>query len=234
VWLWLVVLAVLGYAAWRLFLGYPRPRERMPRLAAREVAFLDAAAEALFPPGGAMPISGAEAGIPRWVDHYFETLHPRQRRLIRLLFLFFEQATFFFPAPGGLGGFRRFSALGPPQREAVLEAWATSPLFLRRLVFMALRAVLTMAYLGHPTILRHLRLAPYDFPSPILDADVLYPPIGRHPNENPFGWGDVTPPSDGTPLDLDGPLHPDYAEGGTAIGAPGRARSQVDYTEWQA
>ncbi len=211
---WLVVIALLASAAHRLWLGYPRPARAYERLAAREVHFLEAAADALFPSGGAMPISGREAELPRWVDDFLAVLPGGKRTQIRLLFLFFEQATLFFPAPGPLHkrGWRRFSALDAAQRSDVMRAWSRSSLYLRRLVFTALRAVLTMGYLGHPTTLRHLRLAPYRIESPITEADVLYPRIGQHPDDNPLTPSDITAPSDGVPIDLDGPLHPDYEE----------------------
>ena len=208
---WLVLAAVLVYAILRLTSGYSDFRGRFDHIAAREAAFLDAVAEVMFPVGGAIPLSGVEANLPRYVDGYLSILHGRQRLQIRLLLLFFEQATIFFPAPGRLG-FRRFSALDLDQRLAVLRAWSQSRFFLRRLLFTALRAVLVLGYLGHPDALRHLRLAPYEVASPVCEADLLYPPIGKRPEDNPLGVADLTPPSDGTPIDLEGPLHADYAE----------------------
>jgi hypothetical protein len=206
-----LLLAALAYAVWRLFLGYPRPERSFAHLRPWEVAFLDAAAEAMFPAGGAMALSGRDADLPRYVDRYFATLHGAKRTQIRLLLLFVEQSTIFFSAPAPRGR-RRFSALSEEQREAVLREWSASRLYLRRLIFTALRAVLTMGYLGHPIAMRQLRLAPYEFPSPVIEADLLYPRVGEHPDSIAYGPDDLTGPSDGTPLDLDGPLHADYAE----------------------
>ena len=208
--LWLLFIAFLLWASYRLFLGYPRPRGELRVLAAREAAFLDAAAEAMFPPGSDIPLSGRGADLPGYVDRWLQVVPPRQRLLIRLLMMLIEQATLFFPAPGW--GFRRFSALNREQQEAALRAWGSSGLAMRRLVFTAVRAVLTMGYLGHPVVLRHVGLAPYAIESPVLPADLLYPRIGQHPATIPWTEGDLTPPSSGVPLDLDGPLHPDYAE----------------------
>jgi hypothetical protein len=120
------------------------------------------------------------------------------------MLLLVEQATIFFPAPGR-GGLRRFSALDLAQREMALRGWSSSRLFQRRFVFMALRAVLTMGYLGHPAALSHLQLGPYAFDSPICEADLLYPPIGAGPEAIRYSRADLTPPSDGTPLPLDAP-----------------------------
>ena len=138
-------------------------------------------------------------------------LHPMRRSQIRLLLFFFEHATMFFWAPGA-AGWRRFSALSLQQRIEVLRRWHSSHFFARRLVFTALRSVLGIVYLAHPGTMRHLRVAPYDFPSPVLDADVLYPPIGQGPDAIPYAAEDRTPPSQGVPIDLDSPVHPDYAE----------------------
>ena len=68
-----------------------------------------------------------------------------------------------------------------------------------------------MGYLGDPVVMRHLRVAPLAIDSPVCEADLLYPAIGARPDTIALGPADLTPPSDGTPLDLDGLLHPDYA-----------------------
>lgn len=206
----LALLAAAALLLWRLLARYPHPAAgRFRVLAAREVAFLEAACEALFPPGGDLPVSGSEAGLPAWVDGYVALQPPRGRLLMRLLFCLLEQATLVFPAPGR-GGRRRFSSLDPAQREAVLEGWQRSRLFPRRLVFTSLRAILTMGYFAHPAVLRGLGLAPYRVEPPVAEADLLYPPIGAPPAAIRFTRADLTPPSDGTPL-RGAPLHPDYA-----------------------
>lgn len=207
----LLVLAFGGYAIRRLVGGYPRRDEVLQTLSAREASFLDAAAEGMFPAGGAIPLSGLEAHLPRFADRYLGSLHPRIRLQVRLLFLFFEQVTLFLPAPGS-GGHRRFSKLDLEQRIAVLKAWSDSRSSLRGLVFTALRAVLTMGYLGHPVVMRHLRLAPLAINSPVLDPDLLYPPIGKGREEIVYTRSDLSGPSAGEPLDLAGPLHPAYRE----------------------
>jgi hypothetical protein len=105
-----------------------------------------------------------------------ESSHPRLRFLMHLLFFLLEHATLFFPAPGRAGR-RRFSSLALEQRTASLEAWRTSRLYPRRLVFSSLRAILTMGYFAHPSVLRQLGLAPYAVRTPIRD-DLWYPRIG--------------------------------------------------------
>jgi hypothetical protein len=204
-----VVLLVLG--ARRVLLGYPTTSRSYRHLRRREIALLSAATDAMFPARGAIPVSGADVDAPGYVDTWFDLLHPMRRFQIRLLLLCFEQATLVFWAPGPRG-WRRFSALSLQQRIAVLRSWYASRWFVRRLLFTALRSVLGIVYLGHPATMRFLGVAPYDFPSPVLDADVLYPPIGRGPEEIPYSPEDRTSPPDGEPIDLDSPVHPDYAE----------------------
>jgi hypothetical protein len=206
---WTLLVLSGAYAAWRLALGYPKPPRSYRCLARREAAFLEAAAEALFPSGGAIPLSGREADLPGYADSFLLSLPAHLRLQVRAMFMLFEQATLFFPA-NGAGGRRRFSSLAPEQRVEALESWSQSRFFLRRLAFTALRAVLTMGYLGHPVAMRSVRLAPYDFVSPVCEGDLLYPRIGAHPDSIRFTQADLSK-SDGTPLDLDGPVHPDYA-----------------------
>jgi hypothetical protein len=205
----LLVAAVLVVVVWglrRLFGGYePRPRAR--HLSAREWALIEAVCDAMFPPGGAIPPSGREAGVPDYVDGYVAAVPPLTGRLMRMLFLLVEQATLIFPAPGS-GGRRRFSDLTVEQRVASLESWRTSGFFPRRLVFTSLRAILCMGYLADPAVLRALRLAPWDITPPVAEADLLYPPVGQP--RSAIRHTETTPPSDGTPLEIGGPIHPDY------------------------
>ena len=64
-----------------------------------------------------------------------------------------------------------------------------------------------------PPLLRQLRLAPLAIETPVCEADLLYPPIGAAPADIVHTTDDLTPPSDGTPVDIDGPLHPRYSGG---------------------
>ena len=210
-----ILLFAFGAAIWaaaRVFAGYPPRDPSFAALSAREVAFVTAAADAAFPPGGVIPPSGSEAGIPRHLDCYLAAQSSRNRRLMRLLLAFFEHATLLFPAPGPRG-FRRFSALSPEQRVAVLEAWSRSSLRARRIVFTSLRAILTMGYFDSPAVLRATGLAPLAIDTPVVDADLLYPPIGA-PRES-IRWRpeDLHRTVSRAPLDPHGPLHPTYAAG---------------------
>jgi len=206
------VLALAAWGLWRLLGGYAAGVGPGRVLSRRERAFVDAASEAMFPPGGAIPPSGHEARVTDYVDRYVERVPGGIRLLMRLLFLLVEQATLAFPAPGR-GGRRRFSALSVEQRMAALEGWRTSRLFPRRLVFMSLRAILCMGYLADPAVLRHLGVAPYEIAPVVLEPDLLYPPVGQPRSAIRWTRADLTPASDGTPIPLDAPLHPDYRPG---------------------
>jgi hypothetical protein len=199
----------LAWAGVRIFSGYPHPPAPLQVLARREYATLAASALAMFPQGGAVPPSGVDAGIPEFVDRYLVTSSPRIRRLMRLLFFLIEHASLFFPA-GGRGGLRRFSALSFEQQSAYLQSWERSRLYPRRIVFLSLRAILSMGYFADPAVLQALGLAPRAIETPVCEADLLWPRIGESPESLRPTRDDVTPPSDGTPLGTHGPIHPDY------------------------
>lgn len=201
---WIAAVAVVGIAA-RVFLGYAATPRGCRRLRRAELATVSAAAEAVFPPGGAIACSGLEAGIPDYVDHLLEQAHPRPRRLMRLLFFAIEHGTAIFPAPGGWRGFRRFSSLDLAQRIAVLEAWSGSRFFVRRLAFSSLRAILTLGYFAHPRVRDRLGFAPYAIPTPICEADLLYPRIGARASEIAWTRADLGAPGPAAPIDLDAP-----------------------------
>ena len=213
----LAAAVVVALGLRRVFFGYPGPGVGV--LARREAAFVAAAAEAMFPPGGTLGPSGIDAGIVGFVARYLAAVPPRVRLLMRALFFLTEHVTLVFWAPAPRG-WRRFSSLSPGQRVALLEGWQRSGFFALRLVFMSLRAILTMGYFADPRVLRELRLAPYEIPTPVLDADLLYPPIGCPRSEIRHRADDRTPPSDGTPLALDGPLHPAYRSDDGVAGEP--------------
>jgi hypothetical protein len=183
----------------RLFVGYPKPEASYDVLAARDVAFLRAAAESFFPADGRMAASGVDVDMPGFADRYVAALPRRQQLLIRALFLLFEQSTLLWPARG-VGAFRRFSRLRPEQRERVLRGWSGSRLYLRRMLFSALKAVLVLGYVGHPAVLAELGLTPYEVETPVCEADLLFPAIGQSPESIGLGRDDLTAPSDGTPL----------------------------------
>ena len=205
----LILLAVLAVGAYRFLAGYPRPPIVLRALAAREYATVAAAALASYPRGGAIAPSGLDAQIPVHVDRFVAAQQPATRLLMRLLFVLVEHGSLLFPAPG-YGGTRRFSALRDEQQVSYLIGWQRSALLPRRLVFVSLRAILTMGYFADPAVLRALGLAPRAIVTPVIEADLLWPRIGESPSTIRYGAGDVTPKTAPVPLGYEGPLHPDY------------------------
>jgi hypothetical protein len=190
----LVLLMGVGVAVFlRLLAGYPATSTSFAVLAPREAAFLDAAGETFFPPDDTLPVSGGHADLPGYADRYLVALPGRQRTLVRALFALFEHFTLVSPARGR-GGFRRFSSLSPEQRFEVLRGWESSGLYVRRMAFTALKAVLILGYVGHPQSLNALGLSPWKIESPRVEADFLYPPIGEGRDRVP-----VRPPGEPSP-----------------------------------
>ncbi len=208
-----IIIAALAVGVWyRVACRYPRPAQRYGALMRGEAAFIASVAEAMFPPGGAIPESGLDADIPRYVDRLILASHPRIRLLMHLLIFLVEHATLIFPAPGS-GGMRRYSALEADQQVAVLDAWSNSSLFLRRLTFVSLRSILTMGYFNYPPVVRRLGVAPLAIDSPVCEADLFYPAVGAKRSSIRHAPADVNAPVDAAvPLTLESPLDPVYAE----------------------
>jgi len=202
---------VLLYVVPRVAIGYPDPRRQFRRLWRGEVALISSAAEAMYPAGGPIASSGLDADLPDYLERLMAASRLQTRILLHLLFFLVEHGTLLFPTPGR-GGMRRFSSQDVEHRVAALDSWAESTLFVRRLVFTSLRAVLTMGYFAHPPVVRRLGLAPLAIESPICEADLIYPRIGERPESIGKTAADLTAPSEGIPLPQDGPLHPGFAE----------------------
>jgi len=209
--LWFIVCALAAWLIVRIGIGYPTLARSYQVLRRNEVALLTAVSEAMFPPGGHIPASGVDANLPDYIDRWMSVSSKQTRVLMHLLYFLIEHATVIFPAPGRAGR-RRFSALDFDQRVAVLQGWGESSLYLRRLVFVSLRSILTMGYFAHPPVLRKLGVAPLAIESPICEADLLYPRIGERSTEITLDIADLATARDAAPLLPGSPLHPDFAE----------------------
>jgi len=208
---WLIVLALAVWLAIRIGVGYPPLTHGYRVLRRNEVALLASVSEAMFPPGGHIPSSGLDAKLPDYIDRWMSLSSKQTRVLMHLLYFLIEHATVIFPAPGRAGR-RRFSALDFDQRVAALQGWGESGLYLRRLVFVSLRSILTMGYFAHPPVLRQLGVAPFAIESPICEADLLYPRIGARSADIAYTTDDLTTAREASPLLPGSPLHPDFAE----------------------
>jgi hypothetical protein len=115
---------------------------------------IHAYAEALFPANGPIPISGPDAGAVEFMRQYLDRSQPRQRRLIRLLIEVSEFGPLLFGPTR-----QRFSRLALADRERYLAAGFVSPLYLRRITVLTMRALLTMAYFANDEVLTHIGMA---------------------------------------------------------------------------
>lgn len=118
-----------------------------PVLSGPEARLVEAVADAFFPPGGPIPLSGSEAGVLRYFDRYLRRAQITQRVLMRLLLVFTELSPVLF------GPRRRpFTRLSQRDRLRFLDEERSSRLYLRRVSFIGLRALMTMAYLSNDEV----------------------------------------------------------------------------------
>jgi hypothetical protein len=118
-----------------------------PVLSGPEARLVEAVADAFFPPQGPIPLSGSEAGILRYFDRYLRRAQITQRVLMRLLLVFTELSPLVFGPRR-----RRFTRSSQEERLRFLDEARASSLYLRRVSFIGLRALMTMAYLSNPKV----------------------------------------------------------------------------------
>jgi hypothetical protein len=148
-WLTVAFAAVLVTLLVRaIALGYPAAT--LPAgsaLSRKEQAIAAACADALFPPGGPIPVSGTEAGLVAYMNTYIARLPPSPRTLARLLFHFVEHGPWIFGPR-----LARFTRLSAEERILALREMSESSIYFRRVAFISLRAMMTMGYLAHPAV----------------------------------------------------------------------------------
>lgn len=146
---------VLGIALVRgLFAGYPEKALDPSILSAKEQAILSACADALFPKGGPLPLSGTEAGVLPFFDAMLRQLPKQNRLLIRALLLLLEHG------PWVVNRRARLTRQSPAQRVDTLRSWSESRHYLLRTAFISMRALLTMAYLENHDVASRIGLLP--------------------------------------------------------------------------
>jgi choline dehydrogenase-like flavoprotein len=143
----------------RLVVGYPLPERPIEGLNRTTWAFVKAAGETLFPPGGAIPPSADDVDVPGYLDHWMAALPPRQQLLITLLFTAIEQGTLLL-GPGLKGRLHRFSGLSTDDRITYLRRIEQHPLFLVRALLAALRTIFSFAYLDREPVKEAMGIAP--------------------------------------------------------------------------
>jgi len=158
-WMLLIVSLVLVGALVRgVLLGYGPARPEAPLLNAKEQAVVLAAADAMFPGGGVLPISGSEAGVLRYMDDTMRASPWRQRLLVRLMLRFVEHGPW-------LVNFRaRLTRQGPEQRVDTLRSWSSSSIYFLRVVFTSLRTLISLSYLANARVVDRIGAAPNQAP----------------------------------------------------------------------
>jgi hypothetical protein len=169
---WIVVigaaLAILISAALLvrgMLLGYPAAM--LPKgavLTAKEQAIVAACADALFPHGGPIPLSGTEAGLVLYMDNNLRRLPTSTRALVRLLFVFIEHG------PWILGLRRRFTRQTQEQRIDTLATMAVSRLYFSRVAFLSMRTLLSMGYLANSAVAEQIGMTPRPSPFDLRDS----------------------------------------------------------------
>lgn len=129
-----------------VFLGYPRAQLDGSVLSAKEQAIVSACADALFPQGGALPLSGTEAGVLPFFDSMLRELPMQNRLLIRALLRLLEHG------PWVINARARLTRQSPRARVDTLRSWSQSRFYLLRTAFIGIRALLTMAYLENEDV----------------------------------------------------------------------------------
>lgn len=147
-----ILFVVVAAALWRGFGGYAAPEKPFKYLSRMDAAVFRAAAAVTFPKGGEISPSYAEAKVVEYCDEYIMWLPQGQRFLIRLLCILFEHATIVF----GPKRLKRFTALSLEDQTKYLDGWDQSPVYLRRMAFQSLRAILCMAYLADDEVNRQI------------------------------------------------------------------------------
>ncbi|HVY45725.1 MAG TPA: hypothetical protein VHB21_07590 [Minicystis sp.] len=133
--------------------GYPKPAFAAKNLARKEQAIVAAVADAMFPKGGPIPLSGTEAGLVGYMDAYVGRMPNPSRLLCRLLLRLLEHGPWLF------GPRRtRFTRLSQRERLAALDDMRTSSIYFRRVAFLSMRTMLTMGYLANGDVARSMRM----------------------------------------------------------------------------
>jgi hypothetical protein len=149
-----VSLALALLLARGFLFGYPPPRIEGSILSRKEQAIVAACADALFPAGGPIPLSGTEAGLVRYTDAYLRRMPRESRALVRLLWQFTEHGPWIFGPKR-----RRFTRLSPAERVVALDDMRTSRIYFRRIAFLSLRTMLTMGYLANGDVATRMGMA---------------------------------------------------------------------------
>lgn len=163
--LWIAgALALAGAVSWLVgFAGYGAKLLPSGAFSAKEQRVIAAAADAVFPARGPIPVSGTEAGLLPYLDRYLRNLPRGPAVLLHLLFHFVEHAPWIW-GPRRV----RFTRQTPEQQRAYLAHMSGSDLYFLRVSFTSMRALFTMAYLADPRVAEAMGIrqlaAPFEAP----------------------------------------------------------------------
>jgi hypothetical protein len=112
---------------------------------AREAQLIDSMAEALFPPGGVPALSGADAGISRFLDEVIDVMPGVTDNLLRLFICALDDTARLTRRSG-------YCELPLAERAELLSSWGQSPHYLFRSSVSSLVLFLSMGYCMHPEV----------------------------------------------------------------------------------
>ncbi len=132
-----------GAAAWTWWRR--PPGAGLHHLSTEEHDFVQALAEAYFPPGGVPRISGAEAELGAYMDDMVAAAAPALQTQLRLLLSAVDGAS--LPTH-----FRWFRQLDLATRVEVLQGWLNHDTALFRDGVTAIVALISLGYTSHPEV----------------------------------------------------------------------------------
>lgn len=131
----------LGYRAW-----WDQPHDAETHyLSADELAFVDALADAMFPPSPKLPLRGREANVGRYMDLVLEGMAPVQRKLLRLSMHALDQ----WPRATRGAPFRELDEVAGAE---VLAGWVSHSRAEVRGLIASVYIFVGMAYTIHPAV----------------------------------------------------------------------------------
>jgi hypothetical protein len=126
------------------------PGAGLEALSTDEHDFVQALAEAWMPPGGEPALSGADAGLGRWMDDLVAAMSDASANELKILLQLFDEATI----PSRLRPFRK---LPLDTRIEVLRQWMTADLWLWRNGISALLVLIGIGWTTHPEVVGLMR-----------------------------------------------------------------------------
>lgn len=129
-----------------------QPAERYKVLSGHEARVVQTIADAMFPGDDQQPHpmpNGAQVGLVEYFDDYLDSVPPLTSKLLRVLVHAIDDMSVISDF-----GMKRFHLRPRDERIAILNAWDTSLIDVRRSAFRSIKLILGMGYCEHPDVLR--------------------------------------------------------------------------------